>query len=68
MKSHQKLNARPQKSNSSNSPINATSGSSPPLPGLPRIDSWLIRDLVLDIRRRPTDRRTWKQDTTAINR
>ena len=57
MKSHQKTNARPQKSNSSNSPINATSKSSPLLPGLPRINGWLIRHPVLDIRRRPTDNR-----------
>ena len=34
-KAIKKTNARLQKSNSSNSPINATSGSSPPLPGLP---------------------------------
>jgi hypothetical protein len=61
------VNARLQKSNSSNSPINATNGDSPPLLGPPRIDGRLVRRPILDIRRRPTGRRTWKQDSTAIN-
>ena len=62
-----KENARLQKSNSLNSPINATNGDSPPLLGPPRIDGRLVRCPILDIRRHPTGRRTWKQDSTAIN-
>ena len=63
-----KMNARLQKSNSSNSLVNATSGGSPPLPGPSRIDGRLVCRPVTDVRCRPTSRRTCKQETTAINR
>ena len=47
-------------------PVNTPSRGSAPLPSPHGLDGWLIRRPLLDVRRRPTRRRTCKQDSIAI--
>ena len=64
-KSHQKK-AATQKGTKPYSPVNTPSRGGAPLPSPHRLDGRLIRPPVLDVRSRPTSRRTYKQEITAI--
>ena len=58
-KSHQEK-ATTQKSTNPYSPVTTPGRSGTPLPSPQRLDGWLIRRPLLDVRRRPTRRRTCK--------
>ena len=64
-KSHQG-NATTQKGTKTYSPVTTPSRSGTPLPSPHRFDGRLIRRPLLDVRRRPTRRRTCKQESTTI--
>ena len=62
-----KTSARLQKNTNSYSLVTANSRSNPPLLSPCRLDGRLVRRLVLDIRRRPTSRRTYAPKSTIIS-
>ena len=64
-KNHQEKTTT-QKGTKPYSPVTTPSRGGAPLPSLHRFDGWFICRPLLDIGRRPTRRRTYKQDTTAI--
>ena len=65
-KKSQQKKAATQKGTKPYSPVNTPSRGSAPLPSPHRLDGWLIHRPLLDVRRRPTRRRTCKQESTTI--
>ena len=65
-KSHQEK-ATTQKGTKPYSPVTTLSRDGAPLPSPHRLNGWLIRRPLLDVRCRPTSRRIDKQDSTMIN-
>jgi len=64
-KSHQEK-ATTQKSTNPYSPVTTPGRSGTPLPSPHRLDGWFIRRPLLDVRCRPTYRRTCKQDPITV--